>query len=77
MFLSLQDETDPHIKDLLFAAKRYASLMQADPNNFDSVYNHGLVLQELAAKLRWGIEGGEREGEMKHVWQLLREVSLD
>ena len=74
MFISLEDETDPHIKDLLFAAKRYAALIQTDGNNFEAVYNHGLVLQGLAAKFRMRISGGNRDGELKQVWQLLRQV---
>ncbi|CAD7705277.1 unnamed protein product [Ostreobium quekettii] len=49
-------------------------ILQTSPGDFDAVYNHGLVLQELAARVRMGIEGGEREGDIKQVWQLLREA---
>ena len=43
---------DPRSRELNFAAKRYSAASIQNPNDFHAIYNHGLVLQELA-----GIKG--------------------
>lgn len=45
--------SDLQTRELAFAAKQYSSCCTASPNdsNYDTLYNHGLVLQELAVRL--------------------------
>ncbi|MEW5309228.1 MAG: hypothetical protein WDW38_001130 [Sanguina aurantia] len=45
--------SDLQTRELAFAAKQYSSCCTASPDdsNYDMLYNHGLVLQELAARL--------------------------
>ncbi len=38
-------ETDFVLKDLAFAGQQYAVASQTNPNDFDTLYNYGLVLQ--------------------------------
>lgn len=44
---------DLQTRELAFAAKQYSSCCTASPDdsNYDTLYNHGLVLQELAVRL--------------------------
>ncbi len=42
---------DHSTRELAFAAQRYAKAAQKDPSDYESVYNHGLALQELASRM--------------------------
>ena len=42
---------DHSTRELAFAAQRYAKAAQKNPSDFESVYNHGLALQELASRM--------------------------
>lgn len=42
---------DHSTRELAFAAQRYAKAAQKNPADFESVYNHGLALQELASRM--------------------------
>jgi hypothetical protein len=39
------EESDFVLKDLAFAAQQYAVALETNPNDFDTLYNYGLVLQ--------------------------------
>lgn len=47
----LSQDPDLHVRELAFAARQYAGASGADPADYDSLYNHGLVLQELSGGL--------------------------
>uniref|UniRef100_A0A061SBL9 PH domain-containing protein n=1 Tax=Tetraselmis sp. GSL018 TaxID=582737 RepID=A0A061SBL9_9CHLO len=47
--LSVREVQDARSRELMFAAKRYSAAFIDNPNDFHAVYNHGLVLQELAS----------------------------
>lgn len=58
------EELDYHIRELAFAAKQYAGATADNPNDFDALYHHGLVLQELASKLQdWDAKTGSTQTE--------------
>ena len=42
---------DHSTRELAFAAQRYAKAAQKNPSDFESIYNHGLALQELASRM--------------------------
>ena len=42
---------DHSTRELAFAAQRYAKAAQKNPSDYESVYNHGLALQELASRM--------------------------
>lgn len=45
------EDIEPHTRELAFAAKQYAVACDQNPNNYDTLYNHGLVLYELASRV--------------------------
>jgi hypothetical protein len=47
----LAQDADLHVRELAFAARQYTGASGADPADYDSLYNHGLVLQELSGRL--------------------------
>ncbi|KAK9806699.1 hypothetical protein WJX73_010014 [Symbiochloris irregularis] len=49
--IPLPEGADINLKELAAAAQRYSQLAAEAPEDYDSVYNHGLALQELAARL--------------------------
>ncbi|KAK9803421.1 hypothetical protein WJX72_010561 [[Myrmecia] bisecta] len=49
--VQVPEGADHHVRELAFAAQRYAKAAQRDTADFDAVYNHGLALQELATRL--------------------------
>eukprot|EP00877_Chromochloris_zofingiensis_P000186 jgi/Chrzof1/10168/Cz04g31140.t1 len=48
---ALAEDADLHVRELAFAARQYATAIAEDPHDYDALYNHGLVLQELSNKL--------------------------
>ena len=54
--LTAETEDDPHTRDLLHSIQRFSVLAQRHRPNFDDKYHYGLLLQELAAKLRYDLE---------------------
>lgn len=48
------DDIDYHVRELAFAAKQYSDTAHDRPADYDTLYNHGLVLQELAGKMANG-----------------------
>lgn len=63
---ALAEDADLHVRELAFAARQYATAIAEDPHDYDALYNHGLVLQELSNKL---------PGASKEQVQFLRQVS--
>ncbi len=51
---SLAEDSDLHIRELAYAARQYATATAENCQDYDALYNHGLVLQELAGKLASG-----------------------
>lgn len=47
----LAEDPDLHVRELAFAARQYAVATAEHPGDYDALYNHGLVLQELSGKL--------------------------
>lgn len=47
----LAEDSDLHVRELAFAARQYAVATAEQPTDFNALYNHGLVLQELSTKL--------------------------
>ena len=78
--LTLETEGDLHTRDLLNSINRFALLAERHPPNFDDKYHYGLLLQELAAKLRYDLEMQTRVMPKTHVIELLmlvRDCSSD
>ena len=48
--IQLTESTDLSTRELACAAQRYGKAAQLDSEDFDTVYNHGLALQELALR---------------------------
>ncbi|KAF8072959.1 HLB1 [Scenedesmus sp. PABB004] len=48
---ALAEDADLHVRELAFAARQYAVATAEQPGDFEGLYNHGLVLQELSGKL--------------------------
>ncbi len=44
-------DQDLHVRELAFAAFQYAATTAEHPNDYDALYNHGLVLQELSGRM--------------------------
>ncbi|KIZ04070.1 hypothetical protein MNEG_3883 [Monoraphidium neglectum] len=42
---TLAQDPDLHVRELAFAARQYALSLAHAPKDYDSLYNHGLVLQ--------------------------------
>ena len=53
---ALSEDTDLHVRELAFAARQYAAALAGAADDYDSLYNHGLVLQVRPACLliHWG-----------------------
>jgi hypothetical protein len=49
---ALAEDADLHVRELAFAARQYAVATAEQPDDYDALYNHGLVLQELSGKLQ-------------------------
>ncbi|WIA29190.1 hypothetical protein OEZ86_011701 [Tetradesmus obliquus] len=49
---ALAEDPDLHVRELAFAARQYAVATAEQPDDYDALYNHGLVLQELSGKLQ-------------------------
>eukprot|EP00882_Tetradesmus_deserticola_P029949 GHRQ01033586.1.p1 GENE.GHRQ01033586.1~~GHRQ01033586.1.p1 ORF type:complete len:292 (+),score=102.29 GHRQ01033586.1:299-1174(+) len=49
---ALAEDSDLHLRELAFAARQYAVATAEQPDDYDALYNHGLVLQELSGKLQ-------------------------
>jgi hypothetical protein len=49
---ALAEDSDLHVRELAFAARQYAVATAEQPDDYDALYNHGLVLQELSGKLQ-------------------------
>jgi len=47
----LSEDPDLHVRELAFAARQYAVATAENPRDYDALYNHGLVLQELSGRL--------------------------
>lgn len=47
----LSEDPDLHVRELAFAARQYAVATAENPKDYDALYNHGLVLQELSGRL--------------------------
>jgi len=52
----LTEHSDLHVRELAFAARQYAIATASTPGDHDALYHHGLVLQELSAKVPPGSE---------------------
>ncbi len=63
----LTEAAEPAVRELAWAAQRYAEAAEADESDFESVYNHGLTLQELALRA-----GSSEEQQL----ELLGQVNL-
>ena len=50
----LSEDPDLHVRELAFAARQYAVAKASSPGDYDALYNHGLVLQELSGRLPAG-----------------------
>lgn len=48
---ALAQDQDLHVRELAFAARQYATALSRSPDDYDALYNHGLVLQELSGRL--------------------------
>lgn len=48
------EEADYHVRELVFAAKQYSATNTEGTPDYDSLYNHALVLTELANKIQPG-----------------------
>ncbi|GBF89166.1 hypothetical protein Rsub_01883 [Raphidocelis subcapitata] len=48
---ALAEDADLHVRELAFAARQYAAALARAPDDYDALYNHGLVLQELSGRL--------------------------
>lgn len=62
----LTEAAEPAVRELAWAAQRYAEAAEADGSDFESVYNHGLTLQELALRA-----GSSREEQLELLQQVL------
>lgn len=52
---TLASDPDLHVRELALAARQYAAASAAGaPTDHDTLYHHGLVLQELAGRLQQG-----------------------
>jgi hypothetical protein len=49
---ALAEDADLHVRELAFAARQYEVATAEQPDDYDALYNHGLVLQELSGKLQ-------------------------
>ncbi|GMH38506.1 hypothetical protein BSKO_06390 [Bryopsis sp. KO-2023] len=70
-WLSLDFEPDPLIKELLYSTRRYAALSRRKPSDLEAVYNYGLILQEIASRLKLDVEMGRREVENERIVEIL------
>ena len=68
----LTEAAEPAVRELAWAAQRYAAAAEADENDFESVYNHGLTLQELALKA-----GSSQEEQLELLKQVLNPHTCD
>ena len=48
---ALSEDPDLHVRELALAARQYAAALATTPGDYDALYNHGLVLQELSGRL--------------------------
>eukprot|EP00210_Caulerpa_lentillifera_P000187 g182.t1 len=68
---TVENEVDPHMRELLYSVNRFASLAHRHSSDFNNVYHYGLLLQELAAKLRYELETKMRTFPVQLVTELL------
>lgn len=68
---TVENEVDPHMRELLHSVNRFASLAHRNPREFNNVYHYGLLLQELAAKLRYELETKLRTFPVHLITELL------
>lgn len=61
----LAEDADLHVRELAFAARQYAVATADNPTDYDALYNHGLVLQELSGRLPAG--SAEQAGLLRQV----------
>eukprot|EP00879_Flechtneria_rotunda_P021099 GHRR01022228.1.p1 GENE.GHRR01022228.1~~GHRR01022228.1.p1 ORF type:complete len:452 (+),score=168.60 GHRR01022228.1:388-1743(+) len=47
----LSEDSDLHVRELAFAARQYTVATAENPADYDALYNHGVLLQELSGKL--------------------------
>ena len=72
--IQLEDNTDPAIRELAYAAQKYGRLAAVDPSDSDAIYNHGLALQELA--LRASTSRTDQEKLLQQVSLANKHISL-
>jgi hypothetical protein len=56
------------VRELAFAARQYAVATAEDPGDYDALYNHGLVLQELSGRLP--AASADQATMLKQVWHM-------
>lgn len=56
------------MRELAFAARQYAVATAEDPCDYDALYNHGLVLQELSGRLP--AASADQATMLKQVWHM-------
>jgi len=61
----LAEDPDLHVRELAFAARQYAVATAENPGDYDGLYNHGLVLQELSGRLPAG--SADQAGLLRQV----------
>lgn len=71
-----ESEQDPHIKELLYSIKKFSILENIQPETFETYYHFGLVLQELALKLKYEMAQKKRKFDIKQIIDLLMLVIL-
>jgi len=72
--MNVESEDDPQVKDLILSIQRFSYLAHRYPPSFDDKYHYGLLLQEMAAKLRYDLETKTRILPVDHIYELLELV---